>query len=362
MRVTQVLYSGLGGHGSVVNSLVLADHEKRWEHRLIYYGIEKLLPAYQHFCQEQAIVYNYIPKRKGFFRLPGKAVFNAFRRQQPDCIILHSPTLIIPAWLYCLFYRRKLIVVEHTPHATKGSAEKIASVFSLLLARKVVCLSDHYRKEFQQQVPFLNIFKRTTVIRNGINLDVFSPRITKPNTGFHIGMAGRFSLQKNQRLITAVAIEGFRNGTWTNNLHIHFAGNGDQLEELQQWVVENNLEKQIHFHGLLEEKQLIGFFRSLDLYVHASFAETMCTSVMQAMACGLPVVGSDIPGINDLLPAASDFLTLLPDQEPAQWMNSIQEYYLREDLVRKRGEEAREAALHYFSAENTFAAYTKLIN
>lgn len=362
MRVTQVLYSGLGGHGSVVNSLILADKESKWGHQLIYYGIETLLPAYKHFCEEQRIPYLYIRKKKGLFRLPGIEVLRAFRKQKPDIIILHSPTLILPAWVFCLFSRTRLFVVEHTPHATKGKGEKAASILSLLFSRKVVCLSAAYQREYQKQVPFLDLTGRTVIIRNGINLGQFNPAPDKQGPEFHIGMAGRFTTQKNQRLIVDVAIEGFRSGSWGQNVHFHFAGDGDQLPLLQQRVTENKLEEQIHFHGLLNETRLTDFYRNLDLYLHASFAETMCTSVMQAMASGLPVIGSDIPGINDLLPEKAACLALLPNDDTGKWIISILAYYQHPEMIRKNGLISRQIAEQFFAAETTFAAYTNLIS
>lgn len=360
MKVVQVLYSGLGGHGSVVSSLVQADTKGDWEHGLIFYGVEKLLPAYQEFCLSYRVPYLYIQKKKGIFRLPGKEVYRAFASLQPDAIILHSPTLILPAWLYCLRHRKKLFVVEHTPHAIKGRAERIATLLSLLLARKVVCLSENYRKELQKRIPFLNLSKRITVIRNGIDLNRFNPLPVRERQEFHIGMAGRFSSQKNQGLILEAAMAGFADGRLDKQVHFHFAGEGETLDRLKQLSEEKGLESQVHFHGLLGEMELLAFFRQLDLYVHASFAETMCTSVMQAMACGLPVIGSDIPGINDLLPAGDNTITLLPNNQVETWLKQMLSYRDR-TLRDRKAAQVRQAAGQYFSAEETFAIYSQLI-
>lgn len=360
MKVTQVLYSGLGGHGSVVTSLVLADKTNRWQHSLIFYGIEDLLPAYREFCLTAALPFVSIKKKKGLFRLPGKEIYQAFSKQQPDIIILHSPTLVLPAWLYCIFNRKKLFVVEHTPLAIKGRAERMATLLSLLLARKVVCLSETYRMELQKRIPFFNTNKRTVLIRNGIDLDRFRPEPVKDSPEFHIGMAGRFSSQKNQALLVETAILGFTSGQLDKQVHFHFAGSGETLEELKQLITEKGLDKQVHLHGLLEEKEMLAFFSRLDLYVHASFAETMCTSVMQAMACGLPVIGSDIPGINDLLPAGDQTICLLPNDRPQNWL----EYILTFKEKERRATEAtrsRKAAEVYFSAAESFSAYNQLI-
>ena len=46
--------------------------------------------------------------------------------------------------------------------------------------------------------------------------------------------------------------------------------------------------------GLLNEQQMIRFYQSLDLYVHATVAETLSTSILQAMSCALPIVTSNI--------------------------------------------------------------------
>ncbi|MBK6382061.1 MAG: glycosyltransferase [Chitinophagaceae bacterium] len=95
---------------------------------------------------------------------------------------MHSPILIFPAWSYCFFRKKKLFVVEHTPHSTKGVAEKIASFFAILLARKVVCLSQEYRHRLQEQFRVLPVIKKTVVIPNGIDLKKFLPA-DKPSGG-----------------------------------------------------------------------------------------------------------------------------------------------------------------------------------
>lgn len=360
MKVTQVLYSGLGGHGSVVSSLVLADKERKWQHQLIFYGIEELLPAYSSFCETERIPFFYVRKMRGIFRLPGKAVYKAFKKQAPDRVILHSPTLVLPAWCYCLLHRKKLYIVEHTPHATKGLAERLAGIAGLLLARKVVCLSATYQDEWQRRVPWLNIKKRTIVIPNGIDLTRFQQQPKPDSPTYHIGMAGRFSPQKNQALLLEAAIRGFSSGRLGAAVHFHFAGNGETIASLEAQTKSAGLTSQIHFHGLLEEQAMIGFFGSLDLYVHASFAETMCTSAMQALACGLPVAGSDIPGINDLLPEKG-IIQLFQNGDAAALLDLIL-LYQNPDLRAETGAASRMAAVTHFSSSITFEKYSQLID
>ncbi len=156
----QVLYSGLGGHGSVVTSLIDADKEKKIEHCLLFYGIEDVLQSYTDFCKSKSIPFSFVKKDRGVLKISWPAIRRSFRQHDPDIIILHSPILIFPAWSYCFFRKKKLFVVEHTPHSTKGVAEKIASFFAILLARKVVCLSQEYRHRLQEQFRVLPVIEK----------------------------------------------------------------------------------------------------------------------------------------------------------------------------------------------------------
>ena len=69
---------------------------------------------------------------------------------------------------------------------------------------------------------------------------------------------------------------------------------------MQQLIADQQIE-QVTFIGVLDEQELIDYFIDLDIYVHSSLAETMSTSIMQAMACGLPMVCSNIDGINNVI-------------------------------------------------------------
>jgi glycosyltransferase involved in cell wall biosynthesis len=59
---------------------------------------------------------------------------------------------------------------------------------------------------------------------------------------------------------------------------------------------------------------LSDFLRELDIYVHSSTGETNCFSIMEAQAAGLPIVATDVEGINDVIQHGVDgFLFKLGD-------------------------------------------------
>ncbi len=84
-----------------------------------------------------------------------------------------------------------------------------------------------------------------------------------------------------------------------DDIHFAFAGVGDMREELEELTKSLNLQKQVHFLGFRRDiPQLIS---ASDGVMLTSQQEGLPRSVMEALAIGTPVIGSQIRGIKDLL-------------------------------------------------------------
>ena len=59
MKVLQLLYAGLGGHGSVAFSLISADVDRIWKSMLGFVGVEPLLATYDILCTNYGIDFKY---------------------------------------------------------------------------------------------------------------------------------------------------------------------------------------------------------------------------------------------------------------------------------------------------------------
>lgn len=361
MKVLQILYSGLGGHGSVALSLIGGDSDKVCQHELLFYGIEDLLPAYAKFCERKNVPYAFIKKKPGVNFSDLKAVVNHVKQVRPDAIVLHSPgLLILPLWWFCKISKCRLIIVEHTSNEVKGRFEFFMGLIGLFLARKTVYLTKFYQEQIIKKYSWVSVLSRSVVIPNGIDLDRYTPVHTDGSDNcIHAGMIGRFLFPKNQESLVE-AILKLNKLNVNNRIVLHFAGNGGFEEKLREVVKSRGISEQIIFHGLLDEDQIIRFFQSIQIYVHASNAEAMCTSIMQAMACGLPVLASNIPGINNI--AVNGVSALLYNNEnPDELVDgfiSMQDPALRT----KYGVAGRRIAEEEFSNKSSFRSYLKLFS
>ncbi|WP_296908755.1 hypothetical protein, partial [Polaromonas sp.] len=109
--MTQVLYSGLGGHASVAFSLLAGDIEGQWQPALLFVGIEPLAPGYRQLCELLELPFECIQSRQGQPWCTWPAIYLALRRQRPDVVVLHSVSSLLPVALYCFTHRKRLVDV-----------------------------------------------------------------------------------------------------------------------------------------------------------------------------------------------------------------------------------------------------------
>lgn len=81
-------------------------------------------------------------------------------------------------------------------------------------------------------------------------------------------------------------------------LTLTIVGNGSELSVVREYAESNNL-FDINIKGELRGKELIGAFTDADLYLLPSYHEGMPTSVLEAMAFGLPVITRNVGGLPD---------------------------------------------------------------
>jgi glycosyltransferase involved in cell wall biosynthesis len=76
-------------------------------------------------------------------------------------------------------------------------------------------------------------------------------------------------------------------------------GNGSLAKRLREMAVRDGMA--VRFLGNVPNLQLPSILNSSDLFVLPSLYEGHPKTLMEAMACGLPVIGTDVPGIRELI-------------------------------------------------------------
>ena len=174
---------------------------------------------------------------------------------------------------------------------------------------------------------------RMEVIPNGIDVSLFAPldaearMAMRQRLGWPAGRifayAGKLNRGKGLELLLRV---------WTRYAARHAdghlvligSGGGQHLsceETLRAMVRENGLEARVTFTGYVE--RVGDYLAAADVFVFPSESESMGLVVLEAMACGVPVIASRIPGVMDMVRDGETGM-LIETRDEAAWLAALE--------------------------------------
>ena len=83
--------------------------------------------------------------------------------------------------------------------------------------------------------------------------------------------------------------------------HLTVAGTGPELAALQSLAAELKLSGAVHFAGRIANDEIAQLYASADVLLNPSTADNMPISILEALACGVPVISTRAGGIPDLV-------------------------------------------------------------
>jgi L-malate glycosyltransferase len=363
MKVLHILYSGLGGHGNVFFSMVDGDIEKANQYEAIFFGVEEVREGYKEKAEKRNIPWHFVQKKAGFDFKSYSRIKNIILQSQPDIVFIHSSAYIFPAKYAAIKSSKKIkIVVRETqPNHLKTKLEWIGLSFSLLFADKVVFLSTEYRDYIKKALSLFYSNKRTAVIPNGIDLNIYKPAVPESKAFIKIGMQSRLSETKDHTtLIDAFALL-LKIQQFEKPVKLYLAGDGNCRAALESQARALQLTDNIVFTGMLEETDLPAFITSLDIYVHATLGETMSTAIMQVMACRLPIIASDVLGVNNMIKHNQNGL-LVPAKNAEVLSQAMAELLVNSKKASELANNAFTFATENYSNQKMLHSYNEIFN
>ena len=196
---------------------------------------------------------------------------------------------------------------------------------------------------------FKNFKRPKTVIPNGVDLKEFNPRVPKINKfiekdkKINILFVGRFDERKGLiYLLKAYKILEKK----FSNLRLIILGRGEKKQEYQDWIKKNNL-KEVYFEGEVVEERLPCYYATCDIFVSpAIFGESFGMVLLEAMACGKPVVGFANQGYKEFLMGKRGGF-LVKNKNVADLVMKIETLIKNKDLREKMGKIALKEAKGY---------------
>ncbi len=203
---------------------------------------------------------------------------------------------------------------------------------------------------------------RVEVITNGVDLNRFKPaadnRAMRADLGIHpdafvIGSVGSLREVKNPRFLIRAFAEFSRRA---NNTFLLIVGDGPLRSELEALGRELGVSGRILFRG--RQTNVRDHIVAMDLFVQSSFKEGSPTAVLEALACGVPVVAARSSGCVELQERTG--VPLLVDGQDDTAL-AEQLIGLHADAGRRAalGQQGRQVVAESFSFERMINAYER---
>lgn len=339
-RQVLLLANGLARQGSRVTVIALSGTGGHSAQRLRSSGIS----------------FRSLQMRKGLLDLRGWLRLHRWiRSARPDVLHAHLPhAAMLARWSRFFAPVPVLIDTIHSPNLGK------------FLRRAGYRLSSHL-PDFVTAVssgaaePWLNagMLNRTElkVIHNGIDLDRWTPeknetpsRATKPGKFTWLSVGRLDPVKDHDNLLRAFAL-------LPHHAHLVIAGSGSLRPALESLAQTLYIKSRVDFVGFQED--LLPFMRHSDAFVLASRWEGLPVALIEASACALPSVITNIPGSLEVLPDPPACAVTVGDpQALANAMRAMMD--LSPSERRELGMRARQRVAKHFGLDSMLERYADL--
>jgi len=245
-----------------------------------------------------------IPKTSYFIYL--WAMFRAFRELaregfRPDVIHAHVYSAGVPAVLIGKRYGLPVIVTEHFTGFPRGlvrGLEKLKAKFAFERADLVCPVSESLRRSIESY----GIRARFQVVPNVVDTSLFHPAEDK----------GHVREDNKKRLLLVALLDPKKGVPYLlealarlkekrDDFVLDIVGDGPNRAEYEELSRKLGLQDIVRFHGLKSKQEVAEFMRRCDIFVLPSLFETFGVVLIEALACGKPVIATDIGGPNEIV-------------------------------------------------------------
>ena len=137
-------------------------------------------------------------------------------------------------------------------------------------------------------------------------------------------------------------------------------GNGPQLDALQQLAQQSG--GRVVAPGALPHAQIVQLLSQADCYcLPTLYAEGFPTTLLEAAACGCPIVCTHTAGTGELLPGGDDAL-FLPSADTAEIAAALQKTAADPAAAKARSQRAKQTLLGWFTWQAVYEKLRSIVN
>jgi len=219
---------------------------------------------------------------------------------RPDVLHAHEFNAGVAAVLVGKLRRTPVVITEHWsgfPMGLLSPTQRRLARFAFAQADMVCPVSENLK----QHIDAYGIRGRFKVVPNAVDTELFSPKPPqKPwrDGKRHILFVGMLISIKGLPYLLE-ALSHVKN--WRDDFVLDIVGDGPNRVEYERLAEDLRLAEQVRFHGTKTLKEVAEFMRRSVFLASASLWENLPLVVVEAMACGKPVIAPQVGGLPEMI-------------------------------------------------------------
>lgn len=239
--------------------------------------------------------------------------------------------------------RARVVSHIHIDPEASGSLGFLLPIYKRLFWKRILPLSDVVicpTKDYMNLISEKYDVKQSkcVIIPPGVDLKKFNT-VSKRKSSDEVTdllFVGRLSKQKNLGML----LSAFKLLQKEFELTLHIVGDGEERKMIEERIVKENL-RNVILHGRVCDEELRNLYQKSDIFVLPSLYESFGLVLLEAMASGLPIVASDIPGSRSVVGGCGILVKPNPENFASAIAKLIKNRSLREELIRKGNEKVK---------------------
>lgn len=241
-------------------------------------------------------------------------------------------------------WRKKIIFHSHSGkfdqfYFSGWNWQKALICRVLSMSDRIVVLSSNWTLFFSQFVPR----SKVTVLENAVPLADYQSEVTKFSKLSEPSILFAGHLTENKGIFDLISIipELLKK---VPTVKVLLAGTRGE-KKIRSLLGDYGLEKAVYLLGWVDPEQLLRLYHQTHLFVLPSYYEGLSMSMLEAMACGLPIVSTRVGGIPELIVEGENGLLINPGDREAlleALVSLLADTALRETMGRNNIQKIRE--------------------
>jgi glycosyltransferase involved in cell wall biosynthesis len=293
-----------------------------------------------------------------------------WRLKKYDIIYFHYPYFgtALATWLSAVLFNKKLIVHYHMDVSWNGGwrqwIKPFFQIFDSLLfhrAEKIVMASIDYAQNGQLAGLYRKHPEKFVVVPFAVDTNHFAPMVMRrPSSSPRLLFVGGLDSAHYFKGISVLlrALSKIKDENWK----LEIVGEGNLKSGYQKEAEDLGLGKRIEFSGRIDDTQLAEVYRGADIFVLPSINrnEAFGIVLLEAMATGLPVVASSLPGVRTVFTDGQQGLYAKPN-DADDLADKIKYLLDNPDKLQSMSQAARELAENEYSTEKISNRLLKVV-